>query len=151
MNFRSPTFQNAAVGFPTTAGAVVTAYNACTCSPCNGALQLDAFVSVFDPTLDLDAIILKALERRPAQRYATAQDLRSDLSRYLDGVPVSARRQTAGYRAARFVRRHLLAVSVAAALLLAATAGAVIYGRRRAALRKRATWRLGATSFSRVC
>jgi eukaryotic-like serine/threonine-protein kinase len=77
---------------------------------------------------DLDAIILKALERNPVRRYATAQDLRSDLYRYLDGVPVSARRQTAGYRAARFVRRHLLAVSVAAALLLAATAGAVIYG-----------------------
>jgi tetratricopeptide (TPR) repeat protein len=77
---------------------------------------------------DLDAIVLKALERKPAQRYATAQDLRSDLYRYLDGVPVSARRQTTGYRAARFVHRHLLALCVGAALLLAATAGAVIYG-----------------------
>jgi eukaryotic-like serine/threonine-protein kinase len=77
---------------------------------------------------DLDAILLKALERKPAQRYASAQDLRSDLYRYLDGVPVSARRQTAGYRAARFARRHLLALCVAAAVLLAATAGAVIYG-----------------------
>src|ERR1700678_3434762 len=61
---------------------------------------------------DLDAIVLKALARRPAQRYATAQDLRTDLYRHLDGVPVSARRQTAGYRSARFVRRHVLGLSV---------------------------------------
>jgi predicted Ser/Thr protein kinase len=76
---------------------------------------------------DLDAILLKALARKPAQRYATAQDLRADLYRYLDGVPVSARRQTAGYRAARFVRRNVLRLSVAAALLLAVSAGAAIY------------------------
>src|ERR1700677_973929 len=76
---------------------------------------------------DLDAILLKALARKPAQRYATAQDLRADLYRYLDGVPVSARRQTAGYRATRFVRRNVLRLSVAAALLLAVSAGAAIY------------------------
>jgi serine/threonine-protein kinase len=76
---------------------------------------------------DLDAIVLKALARKPAQRYATAQDLRTDLYRHLDGVPVSARRQTAGYRLARFVRRHVLGLSVAAALLLAVAAGAAIY------------------------
>jgi hypothetical protein len=39
------------VGFPTTTGAVVSAYNYSSCSPCNGALQYDAFVSVFDPAL----------------------------------------------------------------------------------------------------
>jgi eukaryotic-like serine/threonine-protein kinase len=76
---------------------------------------------------DLDAILLKALERKPDERYASAQDLRSDLYRYLDGVPVSARRQTAGYRATRFVRRNVLGLSVVAALLLAVLAGAAIY------------------------
>jgi beta-lactam-binding protein with PASTA domain len=39
------------VGFPTTAGAVQTAYNYSATLPINGALQYDAFVSVFDPAL----------------------------------------------------------------------------------------------------
>jgi len=76
---------------------------------------------------ELDAILLKALERRPAQRYASAQDLRADLHRYLDGVPVSARRHTAAYRAARFARRHVVGFSVAAVVLLAAGAGTIMY------------------------
>lgn len=77
---------------------------------------------------DLDAIVLKALQRRPSRRYATAQDLRADLLRYLDGIPVSARKQTLRYRAARFAARHAMAVSIGAALFLALAAGAVIYG-----------------------
>jgi eukaryotic-like serine/threonine-protein kinase len=76
---------------------------------------------------ELDAILLKALERKPSQRYASAQDLRTDLLRYLDGVPVGARRHTAAYTAFRFARRHLMGLSIAAAVLLAAGAGTVIY------------------------
>jgi Bacterial Ig-like domain (group 3)/Beta-propeller repeat len=40
-----------AVGFPTTTGAVVSAYNYSSTEAINGALQYDAFVSVFNPTL----------------------------------------------------------------------------------------------------
>ena len=55
----------------------------------------------------LQAIALKAMERRPADRYQTAQDMARDLGRYLDGLPVSARpTQYAATLAAR-VSPHL--------------------------------------------
>jgi tetratricopeptide (TPR) repeat protein len=79
---------------------------------------------------DLDAILCKALDRYPSRRYVSAASMQADLQRYLDGVPVSARKQTVSYRAVRFVHRHLFGVSVAAALICALTAGAVIYGQQ---------------------
>jgi serine/threonine-protein kinase len=66
---------------------------------------------------DLDTIVLKALHRDPARRYASAAALADDLRRHLDGRPVSARPDTMGYRAAKFVERHR--VGVAAAVLVA--------------------------------
>jgi serine/threonine protein kinase len=39
----------------------------------------------------LQAIALKAMERRPPDRYQTATEMALDLARYLDGRPVSAR------------------------------------------------------------
>lgn len=40
----------------------------------------------------LEAIIMKLLQKRPDDRYASAEELRSDLSRYLDGSATSAER-----------------------------------------------------------
>ncbi len=82
---------------------------------------------------DLDAIVRKALAKEPDARYASVQDFSNDLRRYLTGEPVLARRQTAGYRTRRFVRRHRAAVCAAAALgtLLAVYVGTVIVDRAR--------------------
>jgi len=55
---------------------------------------------------DLDAILVKALERDPRRRYASASDLQADLQRYLDRRPVAARAPSLSYRAAKFVRRN---------------------------------------------
>jgi serine/threonine-protein kinase len=55
---------------------------------------------------DLDCIIARAMHKDPARRYASARELADDLRRWLQGRPVEARSDSAGYRALRFVRRH---------------------------------------------
>src|SRR6202040_3913767 len=60
----------------------------------------------------LEAICGKALQPLPKNRYA------ADVSRYLDGLPVSAREETFLDKAARFYRRHTVAILLIAAYLL---------------------------------
>jgi serine/threonine-protein kinase len=77
---------------------------------------------------DLDAVVLMALRAEPERRYASVAALGEDLSRFLDHRPVTARTSDRAYRAARFVRRHRVVVTVVAlfmALLVAALAGAL--------------------------
>ena len=47
-----------------------------------------------DPAIprDLETIVLKAIEKDPADRYATAGELAEDLRRFLDDRPIRARR-----------------------------------------------------------
>jgi serine/threonine-protein kinase len=72
---------------------------------------------------DLDTILLKALHRDPARRYSSAAALADDLRRHLAGKPVSARPDTTGYRAAKFVERHRVAVAAAALVALSLVGG----------------------------
>ncbi len=55
---------------------------------------------------DLDTIVLKALCKEPEQRYASIQELLEDLRRYLDGLPIRARRGTLRYRLGILLKRH---------------------------------------------
>jgi serine/threonine-protein kinase len=74
---------------------------------------------------DLDNIVLKALRKAPAERYATVGALAADLRSYLGHQPVSARPDSLWYRAGKFVRRNRGSVAIAAlvaAALLASTA-----------------------------
>jgi eukaryotic-like serine/threonine-protein kinase len=72
---------------------------------------------------DLDTILLKALHRDPARRYASAAALAEDLRRHLDGKPVSARSDTTGYRMAKFVQRHRVSVAAAVLVVLSLVGG----------------------------
>ncbi len=74
---------------------------------------------------DLDSITLKAVERDRGRRYGSPSELAADLQRYLNHEPVLARPAGAAYRLQKYVRRHRVAVSVAAGLviLLASFAG----------------------------
>ncbi len=72
---------------------------------------------------DLDTILLKALHRDPARRYASAAALGDDLRRHLEGQPVSARPDTVGYRAAKFVERHRWGVAAAVLIALSLVGG----------------------------
>jgi len=71
---------------------------------------------------DLDAVLLQALRREPARRYASVAAFADDLERHLEGRPVSARPDSVGYRAGKFVRRHRLAVAAATIAVLALAA-----------------------------
>ncbi|SPE39168.1 putative Calcium/calmodulin-dependent protein kinase [Candidatus Sulfopaludibacter sp. SbA3] len=82
---------------------------------------------------DLDNIILKAIDRRPARRYASAERLAADIRRYLERRPVSARPWTWAYRLERFVARNRLAVAcgvLMAVTVAGATAGLAFQARR---------------------
>ena len=66
---------------------------------------------------DLQTVALKALEKDPERRYASAKDFADDLARYLAGEPVTARPHSRTYRLYRAVRKSR-----------AARAGAVVLG-----------------------
>ena len=72
---------------------------------------------------DLDSIILKALRKEPAARYATVAQLAEDVERYLAGAPVRARAGTMAYRTLKFVRRHRGWMAAAALVLLTLLGG----------------------------
>jgi serine/threonine protein kinase len=74
---------------------------------------------------DLDNIVLKAMRKEPQRRYASAEHLSEDIRRYLDGQPVTARKDTLLYRVSKFVNRNrvgVAAASLAAVALISTTA-----------------------------
>lgn len=80
-----------------------------------------------DLDADLEAILLRALARHRDERYATAGELADDLSRYLNGDPVSARHATLIYFLRKRVRKHKWGVMAAVAVLAALVGGAMFY------------------------
>ena len=74
---------------------------------------------------DLDYIVLRALEKQPARRYGSVEQLAQDLCRHRDGLPVLARGASTTYRMSRFLRRHSAAVVATSLVALALIAGLV--------------------------
>jgi eukaryotic-like serine/threonine-protein kinase len=72
---------------------------------------------------DLDSVARKALSKEPSHRYVSAEALAEDIRRHLAGQPVRARRDTFGYVAAKFVRRHRIGVAAAGATALSLLLG----------------------------
>ena len=84
-------------------------------------------------TGDLDVVTLKALEKDPARRYKSAEQLEGDLRRHLEGRPILARRGSVSYRMLKFARRNRIwvaAVALAAISLLGGTGAATWQSRR---------------------
>jgi serine/threonine-protein kinase len=74
---------------------------------------------------DLETICLKCLQKSPARRYASAQDLADDLHRFLDGKPVLARPVGQFVRVAKWARRQPTLATLLAVLLVALATGVV--------------------------
>lgn len=90
---------------------------------------------------DLETIVAKALEKDPARRYAGVRALRDDLQRYLDGAPISARRDSLWYVTRKLFTRHRLplgaALVLAVAVLIASVAATILAVERGTLLSQR--------------
>jgi serine/threonine protein kinase/Tfp pilus assembly protein PilF len=88
---------------------------------------------------DLETIVLKAMAKNPAERYATAQEMASDLRRFLRDEPILARPLTLLKHTRRWARRHqpmMLSAAVAALAALTVLAGSIGWIMRDRAARR---------------
>ena len=85
---------------------------------------------------DLDVVLEKALQKDPAQRYASAEAMAGDLRRFLHGQPIQARPPGVGYRVRKYVGRHRWGVALAslAVLGLVGTTSMALWQARQARL-----------------
>jgi eukaryotic-like serine/threonine-protein kinase len=85
---------------------------------------------------DMDAIILKALKKSPADRYRTADAFSEDIERFLAGEPITARSGGNWYRTRKFASRHRISVGISVVALAAviATAATAMLEARSAAM-----------------
>lgn len=72
---------------------------------------------------ELETILLKALEKQPERRYASATELADDLRRYLAREPILARRPSSLYVARKKLRKHRarIALGLAAVIVILAS------------------------------
>lgn len=86
---------------------------------------------------DLQSIVTRAAASDPAERYGSVDALKSDIERWLDGLPVQAHGSHWAYIASRFIARHRVAVAGAAAgvlvLAVAVVALSILYVREQRA------------------
>jgi serine/threonine protein kinase len=102
--------------------------------------QEPARLRVLDPRIprDLETILMKAIEKDPKRRYASADDLAEDLRRYLADEPIKARRISPLERLGRWGRRNPLVAGLSAAVVLITMIGfAGVFGQMQVAKNER--------------
>lgn len=87
---------------------------------------------------DLDNIVLHALQKEPERRYATAESLANDISRYLANEPVLARGDDWPYRLRKFVVRNARALAITFLVVAGIATLSIYYTMRLADERDRA-------------
>jgi serine/threonine-protein kinase len=68
---------------------------------------------------DLEQIIAKALAKEPERRYLSALQFSEDIQNYLENRPIRAKKDTVLYRMGKFVRRHVIGVSLSSFAVIA--------------------------------
>lgn len=79
--------------------------------------------------VDLDNVLLKALDKNPNRRYVSVEQFSEDLKRHLEHLPVRARPASLSYRAAKFGRRNRAATIAASCVFAALVTGLVLFAR----------------------
>jgi predicted Ser/Thr protein kinase len=74
---------------------------------------------------DLEAILAKALQVDPQQRFQSAQEMSGDLQRYLLGYPVHSHPISLGLRSWKWILRNKVAAALAFVFLLVSIASAI--------------------------
>lgn len=99
--------------------------------------QIDRAIPV-----ELETIVLKATAKSPADRYVSAGEMAADLRRFLNELPIHARRPTLVDRGRKWMRRHPSFVGAAVLLLVCGVIGLMVttalVAREQAATKARA-------------
>ena len=72
---------------------------------------------------DLDAIVMTALRKEPDRRYNSTEQFAKDIRNFLAERPVSAHPDSRIYRAGKYLQRHRVGVTAAAAILFSLILG----------------------------
>ena len=72
---------------------------------------------------DLDNIALKALRKEPDRRFISVEQFSEDIRRNLDGLPITARKDSWNYRAGKFIQRHKMGSAATAFAVVVLIAG----------------------------
>jgi eukaryotic-like serine/threonine-protein kinase len=78
---------------------------------------------------DLQTICLKAMSKRPEDRYPSCRHLADDLCRWMENQPIQARRASIPERVGRWIRREPVVVASALCVVLALAGGMAVASR----------------------
>ncbi|RPI74353.1 MAG: serine/threonine protein kinase [Ignavibacteriales bacterium] len=67
---------------------------------------------------DLDNVISMAIRKEPGRRYSSVEHFSKDLKNYLEEMPVSAHKNSIGYRGKKFIKRNKAVIIPAAVIFI---------------------------------
>ena len=86
---------------------------------------------------DLDTIVARAIKKAAPERYSSATAFAEDLRRALKHEPITARPDSVGYRARKFVRRNAIGIAAITIVVAALSIGLLVANRERANAERR--------------